>query len=116
MPYTLLSPLCIGLAIALLLIVGWRRLSRGLRALLVLIEVILLASTTPICANALVRLVESRVRSEELCAAPPPTAIVVLGAGFDRAPEGASDIAALHGDKFRPAIAGIALWRRTPDA
>lgn len=116
MPYTFLSPLAVGLALALLLALCWRRMPRSLRTLLVSLELLSLASTTPVCANALVRLIESRVAENEHCVAPMPSTIVVLGAGFDRAPNTTDDIAALHSDNYRRALAGIALWRRTPDA
>jgi len=114
--HLLLSPLSWSLLLALLLAGGWRRMRRGARASLIVVECLLLISMCPLGANALVWLVESRVPTTDSCAPPAPDTIVVLAAGFEREPADAQDLAALQPDSVRRAIVGVQLWRRTPAA
>ena len=112
----LLSPLGLGLLLALCAALSWRRAPRALRWGFVAVEAVLIAASAPIGANALVWLVESRVAANAACAAPDPKTIVVLSAGLERAPLAADDFAALSRWSIDRALAGAALWRRTPDA
>jgi uncharacterized SAM-binding protein YcdF (DUF218 family) len=114
--YLLLSPLTWTLPLAFLLAAGWRRLRRGARALLIVIECVLIIAMCPLGANALVWLVESRVPVTDSCAAPAPNTIVVLAAGFEREPVDANDFAALQPDSIRRALVGVKLWRSMPGA
>lgn len=110
------SPLGFGLLIALAATLLWRRLPRSLRALAVVVESIVIVSMCPVGANALVWQIESRVPPAETCAAPQPTTIVVLSAGVERAPNNPEDLAALASASIHRTLAGVALWRRTPQA
>jgi len=112
----LFSPLTWALLYAVILALGWLRLSRLWRAALMIFECVLIISMTPLGANALVWLVESRVRPTDACALPVPTTIVVLAAGFDHEPANTHDFSALDADNFSRAISGAAMWRGTPDA
>jgi uncharacterized SAM-binding protein YcdF (DUF218 family) len=112
--HLLFSPLSWALLLPLVLVVGWRRLSRFLRAALLAVECALIVAMAPLGANALVWLVESRVPAAEACATS-PSPIVVLAAGFEREPADAHDISALEADSIRRALAGAELWRKTPD-
>jgi len=112
--HVLFSPLGSGLLLALLAAAAWRRLPRAARAAFVVVELALFALLCPFGANLLVALVESRVVAD--CAPPPPQAIVVLSAGFDRPPAGPGDIAALSAASLRRALAGVDLWQHTPQA
>jgi len=116
MPAALLSPLGFAILLTLLLALAWRRLPRALCWIAVLVEIVLIVAMTPAAANALVWKIESRVPESSACTAPAPTTIVVLSGGVRRAPENAHDVAALEGDTLRRVLAGVALWRDTPDA
>jgi len=112
--HLLFSPLTWALVLALILAPGWRRLSRFWRGALLFAECVLIVAMSPLGANALVWMIESRVPTTDPCAAAPLT-IVVLAGGFDREPADSHDIAALETDSILRAIAGAALWRGTPD-
>src|SRR5579875_2937898 len=84
------SPLPCALVLLVLLAVFWARLPGGVRWAAIVIEVLLVAVMTPLGADTLARMLEARVPPARTCAAPVPTTIVVL--------------------------AGVALWRRIPDA
>ena len=114
--HLLFSPLSWALLLALLLACGWRRFGRLASAALLAGEFAMVVAMTPLGANALVWLVESRVPAENSCAAPAPTTIVVLAAGFEREPADARDLAALEPDGIRRSLTGVALWRSMPDA
>lgn len=112
----LLSPLGAGLLLALVLLLSWRRLPRGLRWIGALLAIVLVVSVTPLGANALVRLIETRVPPAESCGTPSPDTIVVLSAGFQREPITDDDFAALRAESIQRALSGVQLWRRTPGA
>ena len=110
----LLSPLGLGLLLALLLLVFWRRLPLLLRLLLVFAELGMVLLCCPLGANILVHWVESRVSAQ--CGDAPPPTIVLLAAGLQRQPDSADDFVALEEINIDRILAAIALWRRTPDA
>lgn len=112
----LLSPLTLGLLIALLLALVWRWLPRVLRYTGLVVELLLLVSITPLGANQLVHAVESRVPSVQSCAAPIPDTIVLLSGGVDRPARSPDDYAALTLESLRRLFAAVALWRKTPAA
>jgi len=114
--HLLLSPLTWTLLLGLLLATAWRRLPRAGRALLLIFECALVVLMSPLGANALVWLIESRVAGADACAAPAPNTIVVLAAGFEREPENAQDFIALDPANIHRALAGISLWRTLPGA
>jgi uncharacterized SAM-binding protein YcdF (DUF218 family) len=113
--HVLLSPLGLGVAAALLLVLGHRRLPRWLRhaGLVALLVCILLV--TPLGANALVAVLERQVPDAGRCTSAPRT-VVVLAGGFDFEPRNAGDAEALTSASLRRLLAGVALWRRMPDA
>ena len=110
------SPLLYAIALLLVLAVCWRWLPRGARYAGVGVEVLLILLMTPLVASALVRLMEARVPPVQMCAAPEPTTIVVLSAGFERPPIAPDDYAALQVLSLRRLFGGIALWRKLPGA
>ena len=112
---TLLSPLGLGLLSVLVLLLAWRRLSRLLRFLGLGVALICFVLLTPFGANALVDSLESRVPAVPDCPAAPQV-IVVLAGGFDAEPDGDGDSEALTAASLRRLLAGIALWRRMPEA
>jgi len=112
--HILLSPLGLGLVLALLLRVSWSRLPRGVRRAGIGVELLLVLLCCPLGANALVWLVESRVSAQ--CAAPTAQTIVLLAGGFQREPMAADDFVALEEINIDRLLAAIALWRRSPGA
>jgi uncharacterized SAM-binding protein YcdF (DUF218 family) len=98
----------------LILVACWRRLSRLLRVLAAVMLCLLVLSMVPLGANALVGRIEARVPDVDACG--PTTTIVVLSAGLARAPSADNDYAALAPDNFPRILAGIELWRATPEA
>jgi uncharacterized SAM-binding protein YcdF (DUF218 family) len=114
--HLLFSPLSWTLLLALVLVCGWRRFGHFARVVLLAAEFTSIIAMTPLGANALVWLVESRVPAENSCTAPAPTTIVVLAAGFEREPADARDLAALEPDGIRRSLTGVALWRSMPNA
>lgn len=115
-PDYLFSPLTWILLWTLVLVLAWRRLPRAARYAGVVLEVVLLLLIAPVGANALVRMVESRVPPPQTCPAPTPTTIVLLDGGTDRRPRSADDYAALDISSLRRLFAAVALWQHTPHA
>lgn len=115
MLYLLLSPLSLDVLIALALALVWKWLPGGLRYAGIFIVILPLVAMTPLGANTLVRLVESRAPSRA-CAAEPPMTIVVLSGGFQREPLSATDFSAENSQSLDRLFAGAALWKRTPGA
>jgi len=111
MLHALLSPLGAGLCLAVLRVLVRRRrvaarvLDAGIAFCLLL--------ATPLGANALVKLVESRLPADD-CRAQPADAIVVLSAGFRRAPRDDEDFGALVPAGIDRTSAGIAAWKSEP--
>jgi uncharacterized SAM-binding protein YcdF (DUF218 family) len=114
--HLLLSPLTWTLLLGFVLATAWRRLPRSGRAILLILECVLVVVMSPLGANALVWLVESRVPPTSSCADPAPNTIVVLAAGFEREPANTHDLTALDPDNIHRALAGITLWRTIPGA
>jgi uncharacterized SAM-binding protein YcdF (DUF218 family) len=112
----LLSPLGLGLLLALVLLVAWRHMSRRLRSVSVFLEVIAIVACCPVGANALVWSIESRVPQNDICSSPTPDTIVVLSGGLERPPLTADDFAALDADSVQRTLAGVSLWKREPSA
>jgi uncharacterized SAM-binding protein YcdF (DUF218 family) len=114
--HLLLSPLGLGILLAFVLLLAWRRMPRWLRSVAILFEVLFVIACSPVGANVLVWLIESRVPQTETCAAPLPTAVVVLSAGLERPPASADDFAALDADSVQRTFSAVALWKRMPSA
>lgn len=110
MPDFALSPLTYALALALLLALSWLHLQRWVRFTGVVLEILLLLTITPVGANSLVWIVESRVPAIA-CAAPHPAAIVVLSGGIDSRPRSSEDYVALDAASVQRLLAAVALWR-----
>lgn len=108
------SPLPYALAVLVALAAAWRWLPGWLRGVGIVAEVLLVVLTMPLGANALARM--ASLRAVPACAAPQPTTIVVLGGGFEYAPRSSADYGALHLATLERVFAGVALWRRIPDA
>lgn len=116
LPDFLFSPLTAAWLLALLLAIFWRRLPRGLRWSGIGLEVLLLLLIAPVGANLLVAMVESRVPASADCKLPGPDTIMVLSGGTDRRPQSPQDFSALSEASLHRLFAGVALWRRLPDA
>jgi uncharacterized SAM-binding protein YcdF (DUF218 family) len=112
----LFSPLTWLLSIGLMLALTWRRLPRAVRVTGLASEALFLIMMSPLGANALVNMIESRVPPITACRPPAPTTIVILSGGADRAPRSVDDYAALNVSSIRRLLAAIRLWRRTPGA
>jgi uncharacterized SAM-binding protein YcdF (DUF218 family) len=112
----LLSPLTWLLLIGVSLALIWRRLPRTLRVAGIVLEALALIMMSPLGANALVNMIESRVPPVTACQAPAPSTIVVLSGGAARTPRAVDDYAALNVGSIRRLLAAIGLWRRTPGA
>jgi uncharacterized SAM-binding protein YcdF (DUF218 family) len=114
--HLLLSPLSWSVGLALLLALLWRWLPRALCLLGIAIETALVTAMTPLGANGVVRIIESRVPPPQTCKAPMPDTIVVLSAGFARSPRSSQDFTAANVNSLHRLLAGVELWRRTPGA
>lgn len=87
----------------------WLHRCAWLRRAAVALVALAVLSMTPLGANALLRLVESRAPDATAeCAANPPAAIVVLGAGLEREPRDGGDVASLSATGLRRLHAGLA--------
>ena len=111
-----LSPLGLGILVAIIMLVAWRRMPKWLRAIAIVFEVLAVVACCPVGANALVWLIESRVPRTETCAAPAPTAVVVLSGGLDSPPNSPEDFTALDPDSVQRMLSAVALWKKTPSA
>lgn len=115
MPDFILSPLFWSLLLALALGVLWRRVAKWLRYVLLAAEVLLVLAMTPLGANRLVHLVESRVPAGA-CTQPAPGVIVLLSGGVDGPVHRVDDYSALTHTSLERLFAAVALWRAHPDA
>lgn len=114
MPDFILSPLFWSLLLALLLGILWRRVARWLRYVLLAVELLLVIAMTPVGANRLVHLVESRVPPSATCALPAPGVIVLLSGGLATPASAVDDYAALTHASVQRLFAAVALWRAHP--
>ncbi len=112
MYHLLISPLTWGLLLAAVLWTSWRRMGPAVRAASIALALVLLASSTPLGGNALLRYVESRTPADSFCGPGMQGApIVVLSGGFEREPQAADDYAALNPESWRRLRSAIELWR-----
>lgn len=111
-----MSPLTWLMLLTLLQVFMWRRMSRAWRVAGATLTGLLLFVMAPAGANLLVWAVQAQAPSAAACPAPLPDTIVVLSGGTDRVPRAANDYSALSATSLDRLFAGVALWRRTPDA
>jgi len=107
----LFSPMAWGLLLALLLLLTWRRLTRRWRVAGSLVGLALLLLCTPLGANALIGMVESRIPAHAQCDRASRAPIVVLSGGFEREPRTIDDYAALTPESWRRLRAAVDAWR-----
>lgn len=110
---TVLSPLGMGLLLALAWPFASGRLARGL-LLAALAGCLVMA--TPLGANRLLDLQERRAATPPACTADPPSAIVVLAGGMRRDLDGDADFAALGESSLQRTLGAAGLHARQPDA
>ena len=110
------SPLPYAVVLAVLIAAGWHWLPAGIRYAGIAIEVLLVASMTPLGATALARAVAMRAPPARTCPAPRPDTVVVLGAGFEYAARSPDDNGALHEAGLQRLFTAVALWKKLPDA
>lgn len=110
------SPLPWAILLLVLLLLAWHLLPGGVRWAGVVIEVLLIVLMTPIGSEALARSLAARIPPVSACVAPQPTTVVVLAGGFDYSPRSPDDFGALRSVSLQRLFAGVALWRRIPDA
>lgn len=108
----LLSPVGLGVPLALALWWAHGRIAPALWHSALLIEMICIALSTPLVAGALVRLEEQRAPPPSACAAPRPTTVVLLAGGARRVARAAEDVEALHAASLRRTLAAVGLMRR----
>jgi uncharacterized SAM-binding protein YcdF (DUF218 family) len=112
-----LSPLVLGLLLALVL---WRLRGRGprwLRRFSWLLIGLCLALSTPLGANALLALAESRAPVAAACALPAPTTVVLLAGGVRRRESAdPADVGALNEASVQRTLEAVALTLRQPGA
>lgn len=109
------SPLRLGVLLALVLVLVWRRLGPRARWLGVLAVAPCLALTTPFAANLLVALQEAR-GAGMACAGELPRTIVVLGGGVSREAADGDDFSVLTESSLRRLFAAVDLQRAHADA
>lgn len=121
MSFLLFSPLTWALASALVLALAWGagvrpRLRRALRLAAGAGLAAAVALCTPLGANGLVRAVEARVPAAARCADGDGAPLVLLSGGYERAPRGHDDYAALTTESWRRLRGAVEAWRRQPGA
>ena len=117
MHHILLSPMTWALLWGVATWWRWRRSGVVLRSALVLSGLWILLLCTPLGANALVRMVESRVSPAQRCDAGwNGVPIVVLAGGFADEPRSRDDYIALTPSSWRRLRGGVELWRTDPRA
>lgn len=114
-PDFVLSPLPWAIFVAVILVLARRRMPRALCWTGIAIEVLLVLSMTPLGANAMVGLIQSRVPLPATCKIPTPPTIVVLSGGVEHPPHAADDFAALNRSSLVRLFAALELWQRVPD-
>lgn len=106
------SPLFVGIAVALVLALAWRRLPRTARITGVLVLGACYLLATPLVSAPLARL--TALPPQPPCAFAPAGVAVFGGGAADTAP--AEDLGALDVASLRRLLGGVALWReQTPD-
>jgi uncharacterized SAM-binding protein YcdF (DUF218 family) len=111
-----LSPLVLGM---LLLIALWWLRGRGprwLRRTACLLMVVCIALATPLGANTLLAIAESRAPTAVACPAPWPTTVVLLAGGVRRESDDAADVGALNEASVQRTLEAVALVQRVPGA
>ncbi|HEY0505287.1 MAG TPA: YdcF family protein [Lysobacter sp.] len=119
MHHILLSPMTWGLLWLAVVWLGWKRVGKAWRTVLVLAGLAILVLCTPLGANALVRWVESRTPPAMRCdagAAYRSAPIVVLSGGLQDEPRAVDDYIALTPSSWRRLRGGVELWRTDPAA
>ena len=107
----MLSPLRLLLLVGVAWWIADRRGWRRARGLCVAAAAVLLVLTTPLGANALVRLQEARAPAPEACSGAPPQAVVVLSGGLVARPRDERDYAALGLASIQRLLGAVALQR-----
>lgn len=113
---SLVSPLRLGVLIGLLAMLAWRWSPRALRLLWIAAIAGCVLLTTPLVANFLVGIQESRAPAGVACSEPPPTTIVLLGGGVSLAAKDADDAGVLTESSLRRLFAAVDLHSEHPDA
>lgn len=106
----LFSPLTWVVA-STLVVIFWYR-NRAARWLATSVAVASIALMTPLVANALLAVAESKDASDADCAADAPRYVVVLAGGADREPQNTSDVSALSSDTVYRLLAGFEVFSR----
>jgi uncharacterized SAM-binding protein YcdF (DUF218 family) len=115
MHHILLSPMTWALLWLAVVWLAWRRAGKALRAVIVLAGLAILLLCTPLGANALVRLVESRTAPAMRCDANATWSgapIVVLAGGLQDEARAEDDYIALTPSSWRRLRGGVELWRK----
>jgi len=113
MPYYLFSPLTWGLLCGLVLLLGWRRLSRACRGVGIALGLIFLVLCMPVGANLLEYTLESLVSESDGCTARDTGPVVVLSGGFEFEPTAADDYTSFTLETWTRTRAATNLWHRT---
>ncbi|MEO7638406.1 MAG: YdcF family protein [Pseudoxanthomonas sp.] len=113
MPYFMFSPLTWGLLCGLLLLLGWRRFSPGIRGLGVAMGLMFLVMCMPAGANLLEYALESQVSESAACTPRDTGPVVVLSGGFEFPPTAADDYASFTLETWTRTRAATDLWHKT---
>ncbi len=119
MHHILLSPMTWGLLWLAVVWMTWKRAGRAPRTVLALAGIAILLLCTPLGANALIRLVESRTTAAMQCGAGEDwrgAPIVVLAGGLQDEPRADDDYIALTPASWRRLRGGVELWRTDAQA
>ena len=113
---SLVSPLRLGVLIGLLAVLAWRWSPRALRVVWIAAILICVLLTTPLVANVLVGMQESRAAAGVACGESAPATIVLLGGGVSLAAKDADDVGVLTERSLRRLFAAVDLQRQHADA
>ncbi|MGB8633871.1 MAG: YdcF family protein [Rhodanobacteraceae bacterium] len=108
--WVVLSPLFLGILLAVLLWLGWRHWPRWMRTLGLAGVLACYLLMTPLVAEPLTRALESAAR--QTCTITPQAVVVLAGGSRSNARPGA--FADLNLASMRRLMGGVALWRRQP--
>lgn len=108
--WIILSPLFVGIVLAVILCLAWRHWTKWLRSLGLMALLACYLLMTPLVSEALTGALESS--AHRACTITPQAVVVLAGGARSDARPG--DFAALNLASMRRLLGGVALWRKQP--
>jgi len=108
---SIVSPLGFGTLLFLAVLPFWSKLPRLLRAIVIASACLLLVMTTPLGANALIRLHETGIEAAQACPSPAPTTVVLLSGGTASPPRDENDYRSLGATSLQRLFSAVELYQ-----